>query len=281
MTNELGFDTKFAAQIGESQVWEGKEILFDPDSSPASWEHYKICYKDTFKDTYNIQSPQFFERRKSDGMYEIKPRRCKNRLYALKNEKLNEKEMGAYEAVERLSGDTDFNFNEYKSKGEEKNKGISSLLSNLDYEGKEKLKKCREKQNTLVNFSLMQSMGNMQRVKSEGLKCEWFDRLDTLIYFLDCYYRGDPNNKDKIFSGSACRDNKIALEEYLKSFSGINDYCKKIYFIDEDLVKELINNGSKPINTVEDISKYMDLALEFWKQKEEKLRSLYSKALKK
>lgn len=281
MTNELGFDTKFATQIGESQVWEGKEILFDPDSSPASWEHYKICYKDTFKDIYNIQSPQFFSYFK--GKYVDIPLEYYNRLYALNvgAKRKKEKWYSIYQAESRVSGETDFNFNEYKY-GKFLNILFNELKNNKEEFEKQKaeLDKCSKMHHTLLNFSLMQTMGGMQQVKSRGLG-DRFDRPDTLIYLLDCYYRKDEKNKDKFFSGRASAANKQALRDYLDSFTDVYDYCKKIYFIDEDLVKKLINNGSKPINTVEDISKYMDLALEFWKQKEEKLRSLYSKALKK
>ena len=49
----------------------------------------------------------------------------------------------------------------------------------------QQLSKCKDMHHTLLNFSLMQAIGNMQRFK--GIKG---DRLDVFIYELDKYYRG-------------------------------------------------------------------------------------------
>lgn len=297
MTNELGFDTKFAAQIGESQVWEGKEILFDPDSSPAAWEHYLRFYKPEkwLKDyEFNKQSLKFFKLdeelkdKKKIYRYREEVDKKDNRLYVL-NKEINKMadEYGGYENGLRLGGDTDFNFNKNKYDS------FSTILSNdlkNDKEEFEKQKaeldKCSKMHHTLLNFSLMQTMGKMQQVKEEGLKLpkgsyEHFDRLDTLIYFLDCFY--NETDKEKVLRKANNRKNpnnpdepthRECLEGYLSLFSGIYDYCKKIYFIDKALTEKLIENGKKPIKTAEDVKRYMALAIEFWKQKEKYLKNL-------
>ena len=47
------------------------------------------------------------------------------------------------------------------------------------------------------------------------------------------------------------------------------------YFIDEvRFVDELIKNGNKPIETVDDLKQYMDLAIKFWEIKRNNIKSI-------
>ncbi len=129
---------------------------------------------------------------------------------------------------------------------------------------------------TLVNFSLLQVMGNMQDFKSKGLKLccnknkyDYLDRLDTFIYNLNNYFEVDDKSKDDtnlLKNSSKC--NASSLKEYLSSFKDINKYCKEVYFIDDkEFIKKLIESGKQPISSSERVVEYMDLALEFWKIK--------------
>lgn len=55
-------------------------------------------------------------------------------------------------------------------------------------------------------------------------------------------------------------------------------YCKEMYLIDDkEFVEELIENGSKPIKTGEDVIRYMNLAKRYWKIKDKLLKQAESK----
>ena len=143
-------------KIESIQEWKGNKLKFDSDASPATWEHYKLFYSNIFSE-YSIGSPNFFSW-KGNGCYILEPNGTEKkyeRLYALvKSAVPKAKDDKCYGAVLRLSGEVDFNFNEVHI-GFFKN-----LLSN-NTKYLEKLKKCAELHHTLVNFSLMQTMGQM------------------------------------------------------------------------------------------------------------------------
>ena len=50
---------------------------------------------------------------------------------------------------------------------------------------------------------------------------------------------------------------------------GEGAYCKVFYGIDEGFVRELADNGRKPILTEDDLNRYMDLAERFWSIQED------------
>ena len=64
--------------------------------------------------------------------------------------------------------------------------------------------------------------------------------------------------------------NKEYLLNYLNFFDDIYDYCRKIYFIeDREFVDRIIANGQKPLESREDVVRYMNLAIEYWNRKEQ------------
>ena len=82
----------------------------------------------------------------------------------------------------------------------------------------------------------MQAIGNMQTAKGRNR----FDRFDTFIYELNNYYQG---LSDVVLQASS-DSNMQALKEFLDSFKDVYDYCKIFYFIDKNLVDEMIKSGS-------------------------------------
>ena len=268
------------------------ERSFDPDSSPLAWEHYIRHYTaKTFGETLDeyedkdkinkgIQSYSF-EGLKYYGI----------RIYVVPEvyaQNLGSKTLTG--ALERIGGDCDFNFGNAFKKYEEK------LIND---ESRELLKNCKELHHSLLNFSLMQSKGNMQSMK----KPAQLDRADSLI--------------NKLSSILPIKQPRNIREQYLSNFKNIYDYCAKIYFLpsqisekeryltgmmeknnitdaknwkedwipllkrNKDLIDELIKSGEKTfepktsknndyIKTNHDLAvDYMLLAVRFWQAKEE------------
>ena len=187
-----------------------------------------------------------------------------NRLFVLqKGTKFEISENNEFiAATNRLGGDCDFNFN---------NKKFSLFLEIIESDSiasqREKnnaikqLSKCRDMHHTLLNFSLMQSIGNMQKFKGSNQ----YDRLDTFVYELDKYYQGVSNS---ILQYSSPR-NKPSLILFLNDFKDIYEYCATFYFIKEEtFIDEIIKQGSMPIRNVIELMRYMDLAEKYWAKKE-------------
>ena len=114
---------------------------------------------------------------------------------------------------------------------------------------------------TLLNFSLMQSIGNMQKFKGSNR----FDRLDTFVSVLHNYFCGISNEILRCASLS----NEPSLKSFLTGFKSIYDYCKTFYFIDnKEFIDELIRQGNMPITNINELVRYMNLAEKFWMLKE-------------
>ncbi len=282
----------FNKTIKMKQQWCSRDIEFDPDSSPNVWQHYKRVYNDYFGKTYKIDQPCFCSYvlskeckvediscgYKYNGEwynYVDKPyKNCSNRLYAISREASCKEYNGHnyYKTELRLGGDTDFNFNEKHFPYIE-----WVLCREEDLNVREKslsiLEECKKKHHTFVNFSLMQAVGRMQNFK--GAQCE--DRLDKFLFFLDRYFQMDKKNRfDTSIIQNATETNRKDLEKYLNSFASFADYCKKIYFIeDEEFIKKLVKSGKQPIDTPERVREYLNLAKEFWKIKEKKYLDIY------
>ena len=250
-------------------------IKYDPDSSPAAWEHYMQVYQnnDYINKHYNLKEQFYYNDYRTVGLrsgyfngskefnYVNKPSKYKdNRLYIL--EKGTEIIDNKYiESANRLGGECDFNFN-----NEKYDMFLKIIKDDPDASEKEKniaieqLSRCHKNHHTLINFSLMQAIGNMQTAKGRNR----FDRFDTFIYELNNYYQG---LSDEILQSSSA-NNKQALKEFLDSFKNVYDYCKTFYFIDKNLVDEMIKSGSKPISNTIEIVRYMDLAEKYSSTKE-------------
>ena len=245
-------------------------IKYDPDSSPAALEHYKQVYRnsDYINKHYDLQKQVFYNYCKtgySDGSksfnYINKPSKNEcNRLYILeKGTKIIDNKY--IEPAYRLGGECDFNFNNKKC-----DMFLKIIKDDPDASEKEKnmaieqLSRCQKKHHTLINFSLMQAIGNMQTAKGRNR----FDRFDTFIYELNNYYQG---LSDVVLQTSS-DSNMQALKEFLDSFKNVYDYCKTFYFIDKNLVDEMIKSGGKPISNTIELVRYMDLAEKYWSTKE-------------
>lgn len=286
-------------QYGEGILtWAGR-LKWEPDSSPKAWEHYKKYYTDHRK-SYRIDNPIFF-RYLGPKTYAPIPQPRDNRLYALINDAKPDPN-GYYKACPRLSGDVDFNFGNEKYKRNQKYKKYLNYIKKetsdkkTKEEAKELLEECRSMHHSLLNFSLMQSMGKLQGFKGEGLcltpekaykdrkpkDYEYNDRLDTFVYYLDAYYKVENKEESEIVKRQRARglytENVNALIGYLDTFSEgiespsrvIYNYCEKIYFIeDKAFIDKLIESGSERIDSIDKLMKYMKLAKEFWQKKQE------------
>lgn len=283
--------SKFYSIISDDQLYRDKSYHFDPDSSPEAWEYYRKCYTvekwESLKQ-YNLNEPHFFEY--FNGDYVDAPLSFYNRLNAIPNEaEVTVTENNGYrfyKATRRLAGETDFNFNDIKYSRYKKMLFEQYMKNEVDIETLHKnfgkLDKCKQMHHTVLNFSLIQVMGNMQGFKSKGLflnrKYECLDRLDTFVYMLSCCLNKigtDELNNDPIIENGMAVANKEELKKYLKEFSNIYDYCKKVYFIeDKEFVYKVIEAGKKPITSGKEVVGYMSLAFQFWNKKKEYLEKL-------
>lgn len=241
-------------KIDSEQCLNGIKLDFEPDSSPMAWEHYRKYY--SFPD-YDFDNLCFYNHCKEvkNKYFVNKPKSEGNRLYALAKNTIIEN--GFCESTTRLGGDTDFNFNNKKAILFRRIIGNDSgILAQLD--------RCVNKHHTLVNFSLMQAMGDMQGQKGE----DPFDRFDVFVFNLDRFFSGLPNN---ILNSSRASDsNKKHLSLFLKQkYNNVYDYMRKTYFIkNEALVDKIIAQGAMEIKTKDDVVRYMNLAEEVWNTKE-------------
>lgn len=274
----------FTEEVLDYQEWNDKKIYFDPDSSPAAWEHYRKYYlNDALRENYDFENLCFYncykELKFKTGYYNGEkwlnyidlPKECRsekpskedyNRLFVIeKGVKSFVKDGIKYIApANRLGGDCDFNFNEYKVK----------LFGNIVGKDNAQLKKCARMHHTILNFSLMEAMGDLQGVKGSNT----YDRFDTFIFQLNEYFLGRPD----VILSKATECNKPALEQYLKMFKkddvkeSIYNYFETIYFInDRKFIDKVIEQGTLPIGKREEVIRYMNLAEEFWLKKEQQL----------
>ena len=274
---------KFTNEICSKQKWEEEEFDFEPDSSPVAWDHFKTYYKDVcFSEKVQIKHSRLTSNAFVNGI--------------------------AYE----IAGDCSFNFNCKKVCS------LKSIINDdLDISDDDKkqlnelLEKCNEKHHTLLNFDLMPVTGGMNTIKGNlKYKAEkilihdvgrvpnngLLDRLDTFICFLDESYKSlDSFIKSKnmdlraigeffsnsVFTISMKSENFTILYDLLKEYGDIYEYCKSFYTIhDSKFVEKLIENGKKPMKTAKDVENYMNLANEFWKEKEKNFRILKWRDLK-
>ena len=252
-------------KIPKKQVWNKKEIRFDPDSSPLAWKHYKKYYQNSFKD-YDFDNLYFFKftgfnspyidtNTDDKYFYKNKEDNSNNRLFIIKKDSYINKDNSVYyfSTDLRLGGDVDFNFNNQKLK-------LYKEIINNDKYLLNKLDECSKMHHTVVNFSLMQSVGNLQKVKGS----DKFDRFDVLIYKLNKYYEKDSTE----VLNEASYANKPYLIKFLLEFYDIYDYMEKVHFINDKLfVDKIIFQGSLSLNNKDDVERYLNLALEVWKIK--------------
>ncbi|SJZ74887.1 hypothetical protein [Eubacterium coprostanoligenes] len=272
----------FKNKIDSIQTFKNEaKVQFEPDSSPAAWGHYKKFYSKNkyLNNNYDFSDLFFYNCYTDFGLkrgiytdyewfnYLNKPLRKGsryNRLFVLEKDtkikKINNTEyiVAAY----RLGGDCDFNFNEKKyALFLEIIESDSTASKQEKANASQQLANCREMHHNLLNFSLMQGIGNMQKFKGSNR----YDRLDTFVYELDKYFRGVSNSILQYSSPN----NKPALISFLNDFKDIYEYCATFYFITEKtFINEIIKQGSMPITNVTELMRYMNLAEKYWSIKE-------------
>lgn len=233
-------------------------VEYDPDSSPMAFKHYRRVYTSehcplmTNFDWSNVNTRNHLLNENYENAFK--------RLYI----KVSNDTMGLGDSF-LLGGETDFNFNEKKF----------PVLMQILERGKarhkdfEKLQFCKRNYHSVVNFSLMPATGAMGNFKGS----EEFDRLDCFICSLNEFYAS--GNYQILSEGKG--DNKEYLLNYLNLFNDIYDYCRKIYFIDErDFVDRIITDGQKPLESREDVVRYMNLAIDYWNRKEKYFKKMVS-----
>lgn len=249
------FDTK--------QEYKGKIYKFDIDSSPQVFLLFDKIYPNSIKEKYCVSNPKFFRFLSVKEYIDAPQDNAINRLFAVSNNisakgtiHINDQVYELYNAVERLSGDCFFNFNSKKV----------SILKRIEGIDMDKLRECVCLHHSIYNLVLLQTMGNMQSRKQQGLKLsdklyEQLDRGDTFLYLLDCFYK---NVNEEILTAST-KTNRNILKRYLKSnFNNVYDYAEQMLQInDKNFIDKLIENGNRKLDS-SNVNQFLDLALDFW-----------------
>ena len=255
----------------KEQEYKGQNYKFDIDSSPQVFLLFNKIYPNSIKEKYSVSNPKFFRYfSKKDfsekGYIEAPQGNSINRLFALSNNisakgtiRIDGQVYEIYNAVERLSGDCFFNFNTKKV----------SVLKRIEGIDEDKLRECVSMHHSIYNLVLLQTMGNMQSRKQQGLKLsdnmyEQLDRGDTFLYLLDCLYK---NVNEEILTAST-KTNRNILKRYLKSnFNNVYDYAEQMLQInDKNFIDRLIENGNQKVDS-SNVNQFLDLALEFWNKR--------------
>lgn len=256
--------------FNEIQKYKNEFYRFDIDSSPEVYALYEKIYSEKIRNEYGISNPKFFRFISlSQGYIDAPDVALINRLFALpkdisakENICIQNRSYEVYDAIRRLSGDCFFNFNSYKIRQFKKIDGIDN----------EKLGKCSEMHHSIYNMVLLQTIGNMQKRKQQGLKLstgkyEQLDRGDTFLYLLNEFYQ----NKDEGICSASTKSNKDMLKEYLNYFEDVNDYATNMLQIEDfDFIKTIIKNGEMQLDSA-CVNDYLDIALEFWKKRKYKI----------
>ena len=272
----------------------GKDYTFEHDSSEEAWKHYKIIYfkpdgSSRINSKYDLKNEkqQLVLCNYKDKKYYNEPNSkypYVNRYYWLSGEATYDEKSSEYSGEDaNLSGDCDFNFNESKCRiFEHMVKEEYKYCSRMQKYALDLLEECKNMHHSLLNFSLMQTKGNMQGFKGSCLNNGVYaslDRADTLVSYLASYYQLQERQKDTSYILVNAGANKKTLKNYLDSFDGIYNYCHKIYFIDDRaFVDKMIKEGCLCIKTGHHVIRYMLLALEFWDKKEFRVKEIYRDA---
>lgn len=166
-----------------------------------------------------------------------------------------------------ISGDFIFNFNKTKiSYFNSIIKSDSSANENKE-KCKDLLNKLSELYKNILNITAYPVTGGLNNIKQNIGN----DRFDSFVSALYLYYQGydslilDSGSKNMFFS------NRKLLQKFLDKYKGKNaeqsliNIMNFLYQIDnEELIKELINNGKKALTATDDIINYCSLAIKFW-----------------
>lgn len=254
----------------EIQKYKREYYRFDIDSSPNVYTLYEKIYSNSVKNKYCVSDPKFFRFVSlSKGYVDAPDVASINRLFALPvctpatgNIIIQSRTYEIYDAVERLSGDCFFNFNKTKINNLKEIHGIDI----------KKLEKCADMHHSIYNMVLLQTMGNMQKRKQQGLKLsngkyEQLDRGDTFLYLLNQYYE---NENEEILKAST-KANMKNLRDYLLGFESVYDYSKTMLQIDDNcFINKITHNGGLKLDDT-CVNNYLEIALQFWNKRKEKI----------
>lgn len=202
-----------------------------------------------------------------DNPHQVNGRAC----YRMKPNALFNKDAQLIE----LSGDIVFNISQKGPRGQSRyevlHKYIKDISSpDLKEEYEKKLVYCKENNYSKKNCALLPKQGNLQNAK-QGIGN---DRGDTFIWALDMYYE----NQLEILLNHATYENIGILKSFLDcmKYSGRHEsvyrYCEIFYNItDREFIEKIIASGAKAIDSEVRAREYIDLVMEFWKIRKEKV----------
>lgn len=194
---------------------------------------------------------------------------------------LDKKEFTYKTLTFEVGGEVDFNFGPTKiswfrhiikedNKVSDEEKKIANALLNI----------CEQYNYSLLNFSVMPKVGNLQGTKS-GIGN---DRFDVFFWAIDLYYKGI----DLVVNSRTTAQSMPVLINTLESFRKTTDkydhnYFQIIYNIDDkELIERLIESGKKRIDSTARVLEYIALAIDVWnirsiKYSDEKYNDIFLK----
>lgn len=185
-----------------------------------------------------------------------------------------------------ISKDCDFNFGTRKEKLLKLAKGEENLVREIEL--------CHKRYHQICNFSLIPATGALGVRKKGGRNGE--DRLDVFLAELkklfdiienndvdnilkelandyECLNR---NSRLKLLKGLGYnRENKKWLIQYLKyNFEGFEDYCKKMYLIEDEKYLAKFIEDISPLKTIDNVKEFIEKVKGYWDYKEKRLVEL-------
>lgn len=227
------------------RLWLRRNDIDEYDVKYGAWRLYDIIYDDLIDGGINYDR-------------DVKGKKRKNAEKTLSHR-------GKSVCID-ISGETDFNFSRKKNFGWGKSREQFFKWYSKQLEGQEKadyleqVNRCVKNYHSQHNISIMPQNGALNLAK----KMLGNDRLDVFIWALNEYYE----NGNGLILNCSSNEYLPSLKLFLGLFSGVNDYCRCMYQIDEDLVQRLVVSGTKPLDCVSRAKEYMDLAEEFWAQRD-------------
>lgn len=242
-----------------------KTMEIEKDSSKDAWEYYKKVYNGKFS-------------------MKIENIKIKNHRYLMKCFC----EFNQFYIV--LGGDCSFNFNEKKCDQFEQIIGSKGSSEEEKNEAKALLIYCKNKHHDNCNFALMPTIGGLNNVKgnikdgNDGLMVHQtgrrpqlgcLDRLDSFICLMEKFYEikskkislkeaGNYFNHS-LFSFALKTENFTSLFDFLDSFDSTKDYLNCFYpWIDDELLKRIMQCGQIKMTNAHDAITYMKLAKDYW-----------------
>lgn len=219
------------------------------DSSFDAYSYYRTLYRGiapfTFYDLRNLQwaSPRYIARLKPDcGKTE---------------------EYGPHSAV---AGECILNFNQKKGNRFSAFANTPALRAQLA--------RCTAAHHTPSNLCLFPRSGGLNNLKGQlcvngngqiarSARCS-LDRPDTFLCALNRFYRCG----EEMVLAVSTRENRECLRAWLRDFDDVYDFSRRVYRIDRRLTDRMLENGLRGIGSPAALKAYMDIAEQFWAQRD-------------